>query len=294
LISVLIPAYHVEVAPLIVFLQEQAVSSRVIIEIIVWDDASNIDFSPLKEISEVSFFRSPINKGRAATRTLLAGKAKYPCLLFLDADVFPTSDIFLLSYSRYAAGDTIVVGGIKYERKRPADPLFFRWYYGKAREELSAGKRGKNPYNHFMTGNFLIPKAIFLRFPLDDVPSAYGHEDTLLGYLFQKTGIPICHIDNPVFHLGLEENEVFLNKSKEAVASLWHLRNLGYPLPVRLNRAFNLLAQSNLMKLAAVFYPLLDTPMIKKVFFSGSYGSLLLFDLYKLTYLCRLALGKGK
>jgi hypothetical protein len=145
-----------------------------------------------------------------------------------------------------------------------------------------------------MTGNFLIPKAIFLRFPLDDVPSAYGHEDTLLGYLFQKTGIPICHIDNPVFHLGLEENEVFLNKSKEAVASLWHLRNLGYPLPVRLNRAFNLLAQSNLMKLAAVFYPLLDTPMIKKVFFSGSYGSLLLFDLYKLTYLCRLALGKGK
>lgn len=294
MISVLIPSFNFDVVPLVNFLQEQSLSSSIPIEVIVWDDASPSDFSFLNARDSVSFFRSPTNKGRSVTRELLANKAKYPYLLFLDADVFPTTDFFLSNYLKYASEDIILVGGIKYEDKEPEKQRFFRWYYGKAREEISLENRVRNPFNHFMTGNFLVPKSIFLRFPLSEVSKGYGHEDTLLGYKFQKHQIPVCHIDNPVYHLGLDENEIFLSKSKEAVASLLHLKRLGYKLPTNLNAGFNLLEKLYLSEIVGRLYPFLDKQPIKNYIFSGRIFALFLFDLYRLVYFCSISFVKGK
>lgn len=294
MISVLIPSFNVDVVPLVDCLQEQSSACSIIMEVIVWDDASISDFSFLNERDNVSFFQSTTNKGRAATRELLAEKAKYPYLLFLDADVFPATDLFLLKYLNHASEETILVGGIKYEENKPENNRFFRWFYGKAREEISVENRLKKPYNHFMTGNFLVPKKIFLRFPLKDVSSGYGHEDTLLGIKFQMDKISVCHIDNPVFHLGLDENEVFLNKSKEAVSSLLLLKELGYKLPTSLNKGYDFLAKFYLVNFLAKFYPLLDKQSIKNYIFSGRKCSLFLFDLFRLAYLCSISLDRGK
>lgn len=294
MISVLIPSFNFDVVPLVNFLQEQAYSSSIPIEVIVWDDASPSDFSFLYARDTVSFFRSPTNKGRSATRELLAKKAKYPYLLFLDADVFPTTDFFLSNYLQHAKGEVILVGGIKYEDKKPEKQRFFRWYYGKAREEISLENRVRRPYNHFMTGNFLVSKSIFLRFPLSEVSKGYGHEDTLLGYKFQMNQIHICHIDNPVYHLGLDENEIFLSKSKEAVSSLLHLKRLGYNIPTNLNAGFNLLENLYLTKIMASFYPFLDKQPFKNYIYSGRKFALFLFDFYRLVYLCTISIVKGK
>ena len=294
MISVLIPSFNVDVVPLVDFLQEQASVCSIIMEVIIWDDASTSDFSFLNERDNVSFFQSTTNKGRAATRELLAEKAKYPYLLFLDADVFPTTDLFLLKYLNHASEETILVGGIKYEENKPENNRFFRWFYGKAREEISVENRLKKPYNHFMTGNFLVPKKIFLRFPLQDISAGYGHEDTLLGFKFQMDKISVCHIDNPVFHLGLDENEVFLNKSKEAVSSLLLLKELGYKLPTSLNLGYDFLEKFYLVNFLAKFYPVLDKIAFKKYMFSGRTFSLFLFDLYRLVYLCSISLDRGK
>lgn len=135
-------------------------------EIIIWDDASVADFSFLNERENITFYRSSLNLGRARTRNLLAEKAVFPYLLFLDADVFPVYSLFLEKYAQLASPDTILVGGIRYEDKAPGTNQFFRWFYGKAREEMSVEKRRKDPYLHFMTGNFFIPKALFFVFPL--------------------------------------------------------------------------------------------------------------------------------
>ena len=294
MISVLIPSFNFDVVPLVNNLQEQALSGSIPIEVIVWDDASLSDFSFLNKRENISFFRSSVNKGRAATRELLAKKAIYPYLLFLDADVFPTTDLFLSNYMKHLSEEIIIVGGIKYESKKPEKQRFFRWYYGKAREEISHENRGKKPYNHFMTGNFLVPKSIFLRFPLNDVPPGYGHEDTLLGHKFQKYQISICHIDNPVYHLGLDENEIFLSKSKEAVCSLLYLKKLGYLLPTNLNAGFNWLEKFYLTKTFALFFPLFNKQAFKNYIYSGKLFSLLLFDIYKLAYYCHISLAKGK
>jgi hypothetical protein len=263
-------------------------------EIIIWDDASNIASLGQWENENISFFKSPVNMGRSKTRELLAEKAKYPYLLFLDADVLPVSTLFLAKYLQHASEDSILVGGIKYESKKPESKRYFRWFYGKAREEISVGNRLKNPYNHFMTGNFLVPKSIFLQFPLHDIITGYGHEDTLLGYKFQQAGIPIKHIDNPVFHLGLEVNEVFFAKSKEAVSSLLRLKQLDFTIPSKLINGYNLLERMNLVTFCSVFYPIFESRFIKNYIFSGNIFSLFFFDLSRLLYFCTLSLKRGK
>jgi hypothetical protein len=293
-ISVLIPTFNTDVSPLVDFLLRQNDFSSFKMEIIIWDDASNIASLGLWDNEIVSFFKSPVNMGRSMTRELLAEKAKYPYLLFLDADVLPVSTLFLAKYLQHASEDSVLVGGIKYENEEPESNLYFRWFYGKAREENSVGNRLKNPYDHFMTGNFLVPKSIFLKFPLHDIITGYGHEDTLLGYKFQQAGIPIKHIDNPVFHLGLEENEVFFAKSKEAVSSLLQLKQLGYTIPSKLINGYNLLERMNLVTFCAVFYPVFESRILKNYIFSGNIFSLFFFDLSRLLYFCTLSLKMGK
>ena len=294
MISVLIPTFNTDVSPLVDFLLGQNDFSSFKMEIIIWDDASNITSLGQWENENISFFKSPVNMGRSITRELLAEKAKYPYLLFLDADVLPVSTLFLAKYLEHASEDSILVGGIKYESKKPESNRYFRWFYGKAREEISVENRLKNPYDHFMTGNFLVPKSIFLQFPLHDVITGYGHEDTLLGYKFQQADIPIKHIDNPVFHLGLEENEVFFAKSKEAVSSLLRLKQLGYTIPSKLIKGYNLLERMNLVTFCLVFYPLFESRFLKNYIFSGNIFSLFFFDLSRLLYFCKLSLKRGK
>jgi hypothetical protein len=293
-ISVLIPTFNTDVSPLVDFLLRHHDFSSFKMEIIIWDDASNIASLGQWDYENISFFTSPLNMGRSKTRELLAEKAKYSYLLFLDADVLPVSTLFLAQYLQHASEDSVLVGGIRYESKKPESKRYFRWFYGKAREEISVENRIKNPYNHFMTGNFLVPKSIFLQFPLHDVITGYGHEDTLLGYKFQQAGIQIRHIDNPVFHLGLEENEIFFAKSKEAVFSLLRLKQLGYTVPSKLISGYNLLEKLNLVASCAVFYPVFESRFIKNYIFSGNIFSLFFFDLSRLLYFCTLSLKRGK
>ncbi len=294
MISVLIPTFNTDVSPLVDFLLRHHDFSSFKMEIIIWDDGSDIISLGHWYNENISFFTSPVNMGRSKTRELLAEKAKYPYLLFLDADVFPVSTLFLAKYLQHASEDSVLVGGIRYESKKPENKRYFRWFYGKAREEISVENRLKKPYNHFMTGNFLVPKSIFSQFPLHDVITGYGHEDTFLGYKFQQAGIPIRHIDNSVFHLGLEENEFFFAKSKEAVFSLWRLKQLGYSVPSKLINGYNVLEKMNLVTCFAVFYPFFESRFIKNYIFSGNIFSLFFFDIYRLLYFCKLSLKRGK
>ena len=48
----------------------------------------------------------------------------------------------------------------------------------------------------------------------------YGHEDTLLGYQLKKAGIEVLHIDNGLYHEGLESNREFLVKTKLGIENL--------------------------------------------------------------------------
>jgi hypothetical protein len=75
-ISVLIPTFNTDVSPLVDFLLRHHDFSSFKMEIIIWDDASNIASLGQWDYENISFFTSPLNMGRSKTRELLAEKAK--------------------------------------------------------------------------------------------------------------------------------------------------------------------------------------------------------------------------
>ena len=79
---------------------------------------------------------------------------------------------------------------------------FFRWKYGKSREQKTAKVRREFPYHSFSSCNLFIRKEIIQRICFSEKLLQYSHEDTLFGLELQQLSIPILHIDNPIIMLG--------------------------------------------------------------------------------------------
>ena len=103
MLSILIPTYNYNTLKLVKNLQYQGVKSDVNFEILVLDDASSnsqcsTENKKINALDHCSFLENEKNVGRTATRNILANKAKYNWLLFLDADVTPLDDKLIASY----------------------------------------------------------------------------------------------------------------------------------------------------------------------------------------------------
>ena len=217
MLSVLIPCYNDDPTPLILELNRQGSSLSEPMEILVWDDASG---QPLREklfgLPDETFQlkRSEHNQGRSATRELLAREAKFDWLLFLDADTLPVNTDFLQAYlGSIQSGHPIVHGGVAYKDDPPAQQYLLRWTYGHEREMQKAEQRNKNPHL-VMTGNLLIRKNLFLELNRG-MENFYG-DDLLISARILEEQIPVLHIDNPVWHLGLEPSSDYLVKLMES------------------------------------------------------------------------------
>lgn len=225
MISILIPVYNVDVTELVSRLSSQAIKSSKQFEIICIDDCSTN--SGIKEKNEaiadvplVDYSVLDKNIGRGAIRMLLAKKAKYDILIFLDCDMRIPNENYLENYVRHT-DKKVVVGGITYSNNKPENPNYLlRWKYGILREKKSASERNRMRFSHFVASNLMIKKQLFLSLPVDNDIVGYGHEDTLLGLKLLKMGTPISHIENPLEHIGLDSAETFLEKSKSGTANL--------------------------------------------------------------------------
>jgi len=144
-LSILIPVYNYDVVSLVKKLHEQAMELNISFEIICLDDASNLFTNENQQINQFhngSFVILEKNIGRSAIRNLLAEKAAYQNLLFLDADTFPVHENFLLNYiSKIDNREKIIYGGILYEKSKPSKEKLLRWIYGAKREALSVFDR---------------------------------------------------------------------------------------------------------------------------------------------------------
>ncbi|PTT01060.1 glycosyl transferase, partial [Flavobacterium sp. HMWF030] len=123
MLSILIPVYNYNVSSLVETLYNQALESNVIFEIICLDDCSQHFLSENQKINQLQNCNYSIlekNIGRSAIRNLLAKKATFENLLFLDADTFPVNQNFLSNYiSQINRNEKVVYGGILYESKKP-------------------------------------------------------------------------------------------------------------------------------------------------------------------------------
>jgi hypothetical protein len=292
MLSILIPVFNYDVVSLVRKLHEQAMELNITFEIICLDDASNLFTNENQQINQFkngSFVILEKNIGRSAIRNLLAEKAAYQNLLFLDADTLPVHENFLLNYiSKIDNREKIIYGGILYDKSKPSKDKLLRWIYGAKREALSVSDRDKNKHLSFLTLNFLIKKSIFSKVNFNESIPNLRHEDTLFSYDLMQNEIDIVHIENPVYHLGIENSSTFLIKSEEAVLGLKNLvdSNLISKDYVKLSHYFQILKKFRLQFLVSFAFKILE-PLFKRQLL-GKNPSLFLFDLYRLGYYCSM------
>ncbi|SDS03395.1 Glycosyl transferase family 2 [Formosa sp. Hel1_31_208] len=231
MLSVLIPVYNFDIRLLVNTLHEQLTLNKILFEIICLDDCSKPIFADnnaeIQKLSHTSYKISDTNTGRIATRQALAEYAKYDWLLFLDADVFPKTDDFITNYIPFLTLDyDAVYGGFSYNSDAPAHELLLRWTYGKAKEQVAAEKRNKKPYKVVISANFLIKTSVFKSINGQITQKGYGY-DNYFGALLKIQNNKIVHIDNEVYHLGLESSSNYLNKVEQSVQTLLQLEKLG-------------------------------------------------------------------
>lgn len=292
MISILIPTYNYNAFPLVSILHEQLENEKVDYEIICLDDGSqNFHFEnqSINSLRNCSYSILDKNIGRSSIRNLLAKKAKFEHLLFLDADVIPVHENFISTYISYINSDEkVVYGGICYQQKKPKKSQVLRWVYGNSREALSVKDRNKNIYLSFLTLNFLISKSIFEKVCFNGNIPNLRHEDTLFSYDLKRTNVKLIHIDNPTIHNGLESSEVFLKKSKESLIGLDYLieNKLISSNYIRLSEKYKMLKKYHLTGLYLVFYNTFKKSFLNNLL--GKNPSLFIFDLFRLGFFCDL------
>ena len=296
MISILIPVFNFNVSELVTELCRQANEAGIIFEIILLDDASTDSFkginTKLSENKNVRYIEEDDNIGRSKIRNKLADLATYSYLLFLDCDSKISSSDYLENYIKLCKGDVVICGGRIYEPEKPAScDLLLRWKQGRSREEFSAELRNKTPNKSFMTNNFVITKNLFNQIRFSEEIEGYGHEDTLFGYELTKNNISIIHIDNPLIHIGLETNTMFLEKTKESIRNLnGILSQNGYEKllvkTIKLLAYYKFFRKLRLDKFVNFLFNSFGRMMEKNLM--GTNPNLMVFDFYKLGYLCAI------
>ncbi len=296
MLSICIPVYNQYVGKLVNKLHRQALEMDMPAELLLLDDGSDEAIKhqnrSLESLPLVKYEELPENVGRSRIRNLLAKRSSYQYLLFIDCDMEVPSGEFLKNYIPHMQENQVVCGGHRYSEIPPEHPEFLHWLVGTCREVRPAEKRSQRPYHSFMTSNFMIDKRLIHQTGFREELNGYGHEDTLLGYALKKAGIPVTHIDNPLFHMGLEPATTFLDKTSESMNNLWRSYRLTGKDPVYARMVTILETYLTLRKwgLAFIFRNasvLLAKPAERHL--KGSQPKLRVFDLYKLCKLCRAA-----
>jgi glycosyltransferase involved in cell wall biosynthesis len=292
MLSILIPTYNYNAFDLAENLEKQALKAGIVFELICVDDGSfstlNVENQKINSLANCKFIESRKNIGRTANRQFLAEQAQYDWLLFLDSDVNPKLPNFLEVYiEKIASGSDAYFGGFAYPETLENPKQSLRYHFGKHREEISATKRNSNPYKVIISANFLIKKKTFLQINGNIDRNSYGL-DYLFGSLLKQHDVPIEHIDNSVYHLGMDDNDVYLKKTKKAVETLavLHKNKTISSNAISLLKAFKFL---NMIGLSFVFGKLLlafNSDLESNL--SSAEPSLFLFDMYRLGYFCRI------
>lgn len=288
MLSILVPIYNFDCVDFIKELQQQCSLLNIEYEIICMDDRSDDNFKKsnqqLSSISKVTYIELKENIGRSKIRNRLADKATYSNLLFVDCDSMPASNDYITTYISNLEKADVICGGTSYRTNN--NPKYsLRTRYGKVRECIKANDRNKSPFFSFMANNFCIKKEVFVQIKMDESVKQYGHEDTLFGIELKQKGFTILHIDNPLIHLGLENNEDFLNKTItgiETLTKLYKEKKLGNE--IKLIDTFE--RNKLILPLFSIFYRAIEKSVLKNLL--GSNPNLFLFDLFKLNYFCSL------
>ncbi len=294
-LSICIPVFNYDIRRLVESLHRQAEKLSVRYEIIVIDDHSEERFkhqnSSILSLKNVSYTELNENIGRAAIRNLLAKTAKNDYLIFMDCDAETPDNLFLQRYIDVCEGVVVCYGGRVYTPAPPQTDWYFRWHYGVQRECPSAAVRNLHPNHSFISFNFLISKSLFETLAFDTELTGYGHEDTLFGYALSKNGVTVKHIDNPLLHIGLENSVSFVQKTENGIKNLLFLYqktnyNSQLVAAIKLLKYYVFCKKFGFSFFIGLFFKIFKPFLLQNL--RGKSPNLLVFDVYKLGYMCLL------
>ncbi len=289
MLSILIPTHNYDAHTLIASLLSLARAESEEVEVIVGDDASSANTAWLSEVEtweRVRVLRNSTNLGRARNRNYMAEAAQGEWLLFMDGDAKLTSTFSLHDYLQATTQGPVVCGGVLHPDINPCPEATLRYTYERKADLMrSASARSKHPYDQLSTFSLLIHRETFLSIRFDEACTDYGYEDTLFGAELHRRNIPVVHIDNALLHMGLEPNEIFLDKTERALRTLSRIapRLEGHS---RLLDIADILRKWHLNSFVRFLYKQTKNKLRRNLL--GSRPNLYLFSFYKLGYFLSL------
>ncbi len=239
MLSVLIPVYNYNVVPLVKKLHQQALLLNIPFEIIICDDASTETFNnaQLADLSQIKLLFNKQNINIAKTRNRLLAAASFKWVIFIDADVIPTTNNFLIKYWKLRSKGVFFSGGFSYP-KVDNNCNSLRLLYG---EQIEQHTHLRSCCNIFF--NREIVTTLF-----DETIANYGFEDTLF-YLEVELKNKITYVNNKVYHYSTDTNSDFLAKTKKACQTLVQLikDNKLQVDDVQLSKTYNKIASFRLL-----------------------------------------------
>ena len=290
MISILIPIYNYNIENLILRLEAQLSKIDIKYEIICCDDCSTEHYNYKFDNKErVSFLRNSSNLGRTETRQKLARRAQFEWLLFLDADVIPKKESFLSTYIENIKKTDfdVCLGGITYEDVLSNEKYRLRWKYGLIKEDIKAKSRNKKPYKTIASANILIKKQIFLDINGQLEGNFYGYDNIFCNKL-KECNSKIHHINNEVYHLGLEDGVSYLRKKELAAETIFRAYNTNKinESDNKLLKTYLLLKRLGLTSTVSFIFTKLKNKLRHNLL--GANPNMFLLNSYRLGYFCSL------
>lgn len=287
MISIIIPTYNYVCVELVTELHRQLEECGVTYEILVADDASPlqetvVENRVINRLSHTSLIEERENHGRAVVRNRLVERCKYEHILLMDSDMQVCSPTFIADYIAAIGKAPVVMGGIRNVPTCPSPQHTLRFRYEQlADKKRTLENRRRYPYRWFTPQNIMIERSLMQKIGFDANCREYGHEDTILAQELKKRKIEIYHIDNPLIHLGLDVNAIFLDKTETALRTL-HSLSRKRQEEIRVSALALRLEQCGMKPICKFIFRCTETLLRKNLL--GKTPSILLFQLYKLGY----------
>ena len=282
MLSILIPCYNYDVIELVRSISEQVKKTKKKYEIICVEDGSEKTFSnqEIKSLKNTLYIQLKKNIGRSKIRNFLAKKAKYNWLLYIDCDSKIVNKKFIQNYIRNIEHEhQIIYGTTKYQKNKPCDSKILHWKYGTKVES----KRKKNI---FSSHHFLIHKNTFEKIKFNEKIKGYGHEDTIFWIELNKMNYKFKHITNPLNHIGLESNKVYIEKTKNSIKNLFLLSEEYDLNKISLIRTYKTISFLFLNHLLLFLFKCFEKKIMNNLL--STKPNLFVFQFFKICYLCKI------
>ena len=228
-LSILIPCYNCQCVELVKRLVTQCEDIEGLrYEVIVADDGSTDKHlcllnEELLNLEHVRYITREKNIGRACIRNFLVQQASYEWVLFVDSDLSIIREDYILSYIQLDSTFLVAYGSYEVGNENTTN---LRYLYEKdAAPKHTMEQRKLHPYHHLHTANLMMKRTTALTYPFDERFKRYGFEDVLLGKELQEHNVCIAQINNPLLFDHFETNDSYMEKTEEALQTLYTFRN---------------------------------------------------------------------